>query len=42
MPTMKKERLQKYSLENLKTATEWVKKKINIDTLYDQVVPKSI
>jgi len=25
-------------LENLKTATEWVKKKINIDTLYDQVV----
>ncbi|NLK43850.1 MAG: cytidyltransferase [Tissierellia bacterium] len=25
-------------LQNLKTATEWVKKKINIDTLYDQVV----
>lgn len=30
-------------LENLKTATEWVKKKVNIDILYDQVVnnPKS-
>lgn len=25
-------------LENLKTATEWVKKKVNIDILYDQVV----
>lgn len=25
-------------LENLKTATEWIKKKINIDILYDQVV----
>ncbi len=25
-------------LQNLKTATEWVKKKINIDMLYDQVV----
>ncbi|HEY8363813.1 MAG TPA: HD domain-containing protein [Tissierellaceae bacterium] len=25
-------------LENLKTATEWVKKKINIDTLYDFVI----
>lgn len=28
-------------LENLKTATEWVKKKINIDILYDQVVKNS-
>ncbi len=25
-------------LQNLKTATEWVKKKVNIDMLYDQVV----
>lgn len=25
-------------LQNLKTATEWVKKKINIDMLYDQVI----
>lgn len=25
-------------LQNLKTATEWVKKKINIDLLYDQVI----
>lgn len=25
-------------LENLKTATEWVKKKINIDSLYDNVI----
>ena len=25
-------------LENLKTATEWIRKKINIDILYDQVI----
>lgn len=31
------ESIQEIFLDNLKTATDWIKKKINIDILYDQV-----